>query len=99
MAKEPFGDRVAKSLFIEVIEAARLGALTLIREPRLSPPRAGLNLLSLKSEAFMSLGFGVLKIDLVSLNLALERCKEISSIFFSKFITNLYFKDIYNVNT
>lgn len=73
LANDPFGDLVEKSLFMEVMEAALLGALTLILEPLLSPPRAGLSLLSLKRDAFISLGFGVLKMDLVSLNLALEK--------------------------
>ena len=64
------GDR--PSLLTDVTEGARLGGpRTLVLEP-LRSPRDGLNnLLSLKSDAFIRRGFGVLKMDRVSRNRAL----------------------------
>ena len=75
----------------EASEAERLGALTLAREPRRSP-RAGLsNLLSLNREAFISRGFGVLKMERVSRKRALWK-------YISRQISRKHVRQIYHVD-
>lgn len=65
------GDFPPAGMLTEASDAVRLGALLLTREPRRSPREGLSNLLSLNSDAFISRGLGVLKMERVSLKRAL----------------------------